>query len=471
MEQTIFTAGIDVGTTTTQVVFSRLTLRTVTGFGMAPRTEIVRREVVWKSPAAFTPLAGEEIDGAGVAALVAEAYAQAGFTPADMTTGAVIVTGESARRRNAPGVVQALAGQAGDFVVAAAGPDLESLLAGRGAGADRLSLEGGPVLNIDVGGGTANFARFENGKAADTACYNVGGRLLRLEGGRAAGISPRLAPVLAALDLPLRPGDEVTFAQGEAIAAALAQVLAEGAGLAPMSPLARAMVTNHGLAPAPPPERVTISGGVGACMAAEPPDPFAYGDLGVLLARAIRAHPAFRDAAPAGETLRATVIGAGACSMTLSGSTIDCRGCPFPLKNLPVLRGECVELEALPALAARLGQQYRWLDGPKEFAVALDGPVCPSFPFVEGLAQVLAEFYESLGEAGRLHPVAVEHDFGKALGQALRRRLPKGTPVLCIDGVPCREGDYLDLGAPLPGGAVPVMVKTLLFSGDGRNEQ
>ena len=51
-----------------------------------------------------------------------------------LRTGAVIITGETARKENANEVLEALSDLAGDFVVATAGPDLESILAARGAG-------------------------------------------------------------------------------------------------------------------------------------------------------------------------------------------------------------------------------------------------------------------------------------------------------------------------------------------------
>lgn len=70
----------------------------------------------------------------------------------------------------------------GDFVVASAGPHLESVIAGHGAGAQTLSEQRlCRVLNIDIGGGTANYALFDAGKISGTACLNVGGRLLETD--------------------------------------------------------------------------------------------------------------------------------------------------------------------------------------------------------------------------------------------------------------------------------------------------
>lgn len=63
------------------------------------------------------------------------------MTPEMLRTGAVIITGETARKENANEVLEALSDLAGDFVVATAGPDLESVLSARGAGTDALSKE------------------------------------------------------------------------------------------------------------------------------------------------------------------------------------------------------------------------------------------------------------------------------------------------------------------------------------------
>ena len=134
MREQLLSVGIDIGTSTTQLVISRLTLENRANPFSVPRVDISEREVLYRSEIHFTPLKSDvRIDGPGVRAIVAEEYQKSGFRPQEVATGAVIITGETARKENAQEVLSALAEFAGDFVVATAGPDLESILAARGA--------------------------------------------------------------------------------------------------------------------------------------------------------------------------------------------------------------------------------------------------------------------------------------------------------------------------------------------------
>ena len=134
------------------------------------------------------------LDGAKIREIVEQEYRAAGVTPDMLQTGAVIITGETARKENAREVLEALAGLAGDFVVATAGPDLESVLAARGAGADKLSeRERCCLLHYDIGGGTSNLALLDRGKLLSTGCLDVGGRLVKVKDGKVAYVSERCA--------------------------------------------------------------------------------------------------------------------------------------------------------------------------------------------------------------------------------------------------------------------------------------
>ena len=235
--ETLLSVGIDLGTTTTQLVFSRLTVRNEGSAFSVPNYTVAAREVLRRSAVHFTPLRSErELDAEAIARIVDAEYAAAGIDRRAVQTGAVIITGETARRENARAVLEALSGYAGDFVVATAGPALESALAGRGAGAaDYAQAHACTVVNLDIGGGTTNIARFTNGALTDTACLNVGGRLVKLEpDGRVTYVSPVLRPFV-----PYAPGDRLTPQDLAPTVALLTEILEEALGFRPVQDEAR----------------------------------------------------------------------------------------------------------------------------------------------------------------------------------------------------------------------------------------
>src|ERR1700689_2175324 len=188
----LMTVGIDIGSSGTQVIFSRVNLRRM-GEDLTSRYYVVSRETLYQSPVALTPYQSEErIDDAALGKIIDDAYAGAGLHPDDIDTGAVILTGEALRRENAQGIARILSEQGGEFVCATAGHHMESLLAAFGSGASRVSHdENKRVLNIDIGGGTTKLALVEKGQVTATAAVHIGGRLQVVD---EAGKIARLAP-------------------------------------------------------------------------------------------------------------------------------------------------------------------------------------------------------------------------------------------------------------------------------------
>ena len=198
MSESLLSVGLDVGTTSTQMVVSRLLVENrASGFAV-PEMEITQRQILYRSPVYFTPLLeGKLVDGAQIRRIVEEEYRKAGITREQVDTGAIIITGETSRKENARTVLAALSELAGDFVVATAGPDLESVLAAKGAGAVEYSARTGKtVLHMDIGGGTSNLALIRDGKVVQTGCFNVGGRLVTFS---ETGAVTYLSPVLLGL--------------------------------------------------------------------------------------------------------------------------------------------------------------------------------------------------------------------------------------------------------------------------------
>ncbi len=445
----LLSVGIDVGTTTTQLVFSHLTVKNEANAFTVPQFSIAQKEVIYRSQIHFTPLLTQTlIDAEGVERIIAQEYRRAGVEKSDVQTGAVIITGETARKENARQVLNALSGYAGDFVVATAGPSLESVLAGKGSGAAAYSKEHHcAVLNLDIGGGTTNMALFEDGELMDTGCLNVGGRLMKFdENGRCTYLSPVLKPYFS------------ENADPNEVSKFLTQILLEALGFQKGERHCD-FITDKLCKPA---NILCFSGGVADLIDEKPRDDFAFGDLGVLLGRAIyRSELCKNGFLRAKETIRATVIGAGSHTTELSGSTIFYDNAAFPLKNLPVASlTEAEEADEPHALAQHIERRLRLFDD-EAAVIALRGKRNPKFSELCKLADGLAMALR--GKQTAPHVIAVENDMGKALGQALGMLMPE-TPLICLDGVHLPNGAYLDIGAPIAGGQVlPVVIKTLVI--------
>ena len=446
MSERLVSVGLDVGTTTTQLIVSELTVENRASSFAVPEMEITERVIRYKSPVHFTPLSDEShVDGAAIREIVTAEYEKAGIKQADVDTGAIIITGETSRKENAKAVLEALSDFAGEFVVATAGPDLESVLAAKGAGAvDYSQRTGKTVLHMDIGGGTSNLALIENGRITRTGCFNIGGRLLKFD---QDGAVTYVSPVLRELDI------------GQA-AEILVQGLEMAAGLRPATALMDKLMTKEaGRAwiPPAPGAVISFSGGVADCIEREHP-PLAFGDMGPALGKAIRESRLCQGEYVLGqETIRATVIGAGCHSAQLSGSTVFYRGVSLPVKNLPVAVFTAVEQDSsgLPEL---IRQRVAEKDA-RGVVLAMPGYDPPTYEKVTALAEKICR-----GVEDRPVYICLEADMAKALGHSLSLRLPGDTPCLCIDRLRLQEESFLDVGSPV-GPAIPVIIKTLVLSG------
>lgn len=440
MGERLLSVGLDVGTTSTQMVVSRLTVENQASAFSVPDMEIRQRELLYQSPVYFTPLLeGNRMDAAALRRLVEQEYEKAGITRQMVDTGAVIVTGESSRTENAAAVMEALSDLAGHFVVAAAGPDLESVLAAKGAGAaDYSGRTGETVLHMDIGGGTSNLALIQKGEITATGCMNVGGRLVKLE----RGIITYVSPVLQGI-FHKQVGEALSQEEARHLTVRLAEALEMAAGLRPSDGLLEQLTTREAAGALPlnaPGEKLTLSfsGGVADCIEREIPWQ-EFGDIGPLLGQAIGTSRLCSGKYVLGtNTIRATVIGAGCHSTQLSGSTVYSQNVQFPLKNIPVITQK-----------AQRTQQ----EGNVFFA--LPGVRSPTYAQVQQMAAEISRLPQPIY-------LCLEQDMAKALGQAMALRLGRNAEILCIDRIRAHPGDYLDVAAPV-GPAFPVVVKTLVL--------
>lgn len=471
--ETILSVGIDVGTTTTQMVFSRLYMENTAGIYNVPKVSITDKQVVYRSEVYETPLLDREhIDAERIRGLAESVYADAGIRPEDVSTGAVIITGESARKENAESIVRTLAGMAGEFVVSAAGPDMESEIAGKGSGAWRASRDGHcRVVNLDIGGGTTNAVLFNRGRTVMTGCIDVGGRLIRVKGdGTVTGFSAAAKEVADAIGVPLREGmrDEAAL---RSIAARMAALIAEMVGLKERSLLYDRVITPDS-APfeiTAVPDALCYSGGVADAVRGmfSEADIYRFGDIGILLGDAIREDPQLctLEHIEADNTIAATVIGAGNYTTTVSGSTISTDAGLLPVKNLVVYRMTEREQERLfDEDGAEFGENLRRHIGMngQDIAIALRGLPDPSYTQVKRLARAMAQAADSCMSPDRPLIPVFENDMAKVFGMCFRSVSKR--ELLSIDGISVQAADHIDIGRPIVGGlVVPVVVKTLLF--------
>ncbi|WP_105107729.1 ethanolamine ammonia-lyase reactivating factor EutA [Streptococcus suis] len=477
MSEKILSVGIDIGTATTQLVLSELVVENIASVFTIPRVYITDKHVLYRSEIIFTPIFDNLlIDVESIKEFVRQEYQKAGISKSMIQMGAVIITGETARKDNASQVLEALSGYAGDFVVATAGPDLESIIAGKGAGSYQYSQEHHTsVANIDIGGGTSNISVYREGDLIDTACFDIGGRLVKVDPSSQliTYIAPKLQEIIAKENWQLKVGCQVNRRDLDALISVLVSVLEQSLGLDTDSPYYELLQTNHGLKLDYPIRCVSFSGGVADAVfqTDRSVSEFHYGDIGILLGKAISQSKIFSDkkVIESVETIRATVVGAGSHTTEVSGSTITYISKVLPIKNIPVLKlSSQDEQGSQQELAGAIKEKSRWFmleNEVQELALALEGIKSPSFVRVQEYAQAILEGMKDSIDRGIPLLVVVKEDMAKVLGQSLFALLPKDYPFVCIDSVDVQNGDYIDIGNPLVEGSVlPVVVKTLVFS-------
>lgn len=475
-KEKLLTVGIDLGTSTTQLVLSELTVENFASAFTVPRISISDKKVIYKSDIIFTPLLNQtEIDDTPIKEFVTRQYQKAGINKEDIQMGAVIITGETARKMNSSKVLEALSGYAGDFVVATAGPDLESIIAGKGAGAEKYSeKQKGAVCNIDIGGGTSNLAVFKNGDVVDTACFDIGGRLIKVDPQtmQVTYIAPKIKEIIKELGNGPQEGQLTSQQQLSPIIEVLTQVINNSVGVGERSRFYDLLVTNHPLRLDQDITSLTFSGGVADCLQETlPADPFRYGDIGLLLGNSIRRSALFKEkeVLTSSETIRATVVGAGSHTAEVSGSTIAYTEQVLPIKNLPILKmAKDDETLTKEGLAQRITEKLNWYrleDDAPNVALAFKGLGNPSFADVQRYGEAVVEGLADMILRRQPLIVIVQEDMAKALGHSIHANLPQDYPFVCLDSIHVENGDYIDIGLPVANGQVlPVIVKTLVFN-------
>ena len=472
---TLISVGIDVGTATSQIVFSRIVLRRL-GRELSSRFVVTERQTLYLSPIHFTPYAAdrERIDDQALGRLVDAAYQEAGISPDHVDTGAIILTGEAIRRDNARAIADLFAAQRGNFVCASAGHNFEALLSAHGSGAVSLSAEREcRVLNVDIGGGTTKLAVAEQGKVLSTAAFHVGGRLLATdESGIISVLEPGGQTLARQVGFELQIGDRVSPAQIERLADQMAVAVLTLIHDEKPAPEFEQLWLTPALSGAKSYETIVFSGGVGEYVYGK--ETKSYGDLGAPLGKALQRRISngalIWPVAPARECIRATVMGAAQHTVQVSGNTIyRSNDDLLPRKNLQVLRpaADLSDTIDVPTLAQAIASHFQVFDlkeGEAEVALVFRWSGPPAAIRIAAFCRGLIEGLPRTLASGRPIYLVFDHDLAGSVGTILKNDFAVKNDILAIDGITLRDFDFIDLGKVLePSGTVPVTIKSLVF--------
>lgn len=507
-ELRLTSVGVDIGSATAQVVFSRIVLQR-----QGTRYVVRQRLLLHESDILFTPyLAGNRIDAETLGRFVETQYQAAGLKRDEVDTGALILTGTALARENARNIAELFAAEAGRLVAVSAGDHLESLLAAHGSGAVALARNGETVLNVDIGGGTTKLALCQDGRVVGTAAFDVGARLVALDtAGRVVRLERAAERHAAAAGVRLALGETPAPGALERLATHMAeQVLAfvqrdglgeEHAAVLRTPPLVGPAAT-----------ALTFSGGVAELVYRRATQREGFGDLGHLLAAALRERLGMDDGhgAPGASVrwadtnarapklmqpastangagggarpdplrvlepaagIRATVVGASQYTVQVSGATIFVDPPEaLPLRSLPVVAANLRlgedEVDRA-AVAAEVERAVRSLDqhgaeGPVALAVRWQG--LATWRRLDNCLRGILDGLHGRLERGDPLVLLVEGDVAGLLGIHLKAEIGVHNAVVSVDGVDVAALDHVDLGALIPSsGAVPVVVKSLVF--------
>lgn len=471
------TVGIDIGSSTSHLMFSRVHLQRL-GTALSSRFVVVERKTIWQSPILLTPYAADyTIDIDELGGFIGGCYGYAQVDPDDVDSGAVILTGEAIKRRNARAIAELFAEEAGKFVCASAGHHMECQMAAHGSGAVALSRgHNATLLNVDIGGGTTKFALIEKGTITATAAIAVGGRLMVEAAGKGlVRIEEPAREIANHLGIVLESAQPLAAADRERLVARMARLVVRMIELrAPDELMQRLLVTdpfpgalaNKGI------DALTFSGGVAEYLFKR--ETRRFGDLGFDLAHAIAHSLAHRRDLPPvwdpGQGIRATVIGAAQFSVQVSGNTIAVSAPELlPLHNLPVIACAFelepqIDAQAITAVVHAALVRADIVEGERPIALAFPWRGDPAHARLAALAAGICAALPGTLTAGLPLVLLIDGDIGMSLGRLIRIEIAPNANMIAIDGVQLKQFDYVDVGAMIEAtNVVPIVIKSLLF--------
>ena len=465
----LISVGVDIGSSTSHLVFSRLLLERLDN-----RYVVSKREIMHESEVLLTPYAADQaIDAAALRMFIDEQYDKAKVDPRAIDTGALILTGVAVRRSNARAIADLFAAQAGKFVSVSAGDALETTLAAFGSGAAARSIrEANRVMNVDIGGGTSKIAVCVDGAVVDMTAIDVGARILSFDsGGRVTRIEEAGRRYAAAVGATLVIGQPLDSGVREQIVEHMADRLFETMSSASLGSATAELLRLAAMKNTQAPDVITFSGGVSEYIYGRQSESF--GDLGPLLARAIMSR--VRAWGPRVEQpdqgIRATVVGASQYTIQVSGSTIFVAPMTIlPLRNVPVitpqlpLEDEQLDVEQIAAAVRTALRRLDLHEGEQPVALCYHWQGAAMFARLDAFAHGIRAGLSALLERG--HPLILvgDGDIGGLLGIHFQEEMKLASAIVSIDGITLKEFDFIDIGAMLElSGAVPVVIKSLVF--------
>lgn len=455
--------GVDIGSSTSHLMFSRITLER-----LDTRYVVADREVLFASEICLTPYAAnDDIDTAALADFIDAAYVASGIAKGEVDTGALILTGVAVRRRNARAIGELFSSEAGKFVSVSAGDRLETIMAAHGSGAVAASENGRRILNVDIGGGTTKLALCENGAVIDLTAVEAGARLVATDG---VGVITRLERFGA---LALGDGARLGQLLGDAQKAELGDYMADRICAAIDGTLAAEFRRLDQMTIDGRIDGIVVSGGVSEFFYGKAGDDF--GDIGRELARALKQRLEQREipVLPHVDGIRATVVGASQYTVQVSGSTIffDLNS-TLPMRNIPVIAPrldlpETIIPDAVANAVARHLDLYHMGAGDRPVAVALNWRGSASFHRLDALARGLIAGLAPILAEGHSLVIVADGDIGGLLGLHVRENELTPNAIVSIDGIFLSDFDFVDIGEVINAtGSVPVVVKSLVFPGE-----
>jgi ethanolamine utilization protein EutA len=459
--------GVDIGSSTSHLLFSRLELERQDG-----RYVTVSREVLYQSDILLTPYSGlTTIDGAALGSFIDQQYHAAGLRRDQVDTGALILTGVALLRENARSIAELFASEAGRFVAVSAGDNLEATMAAHGSGAVALSESRGGVMNVDIGGGTTKVVICRDGRTAELMALDIGARLVACDD---ASVITRLEPagraIGARLGLDLEVGSRVSTDDLRRMAGYMVSELLGEIGVGGSSQgsqlLRTAPLHNRDAITA-----ITVSGGVSEFVYGRAERTF--GDLGPLIASELLARVK-EVGAPLLEArggIRATVIGASQYTIQVSGSTIYLSPLDVvPVRNIPVVmphfpwHEEEFESATVGTVIRDALRRFDLLDAAIPVALAAQWEGSATYSRIKAFCTGAVEAMQPHVANGHPLILVFDSDIGGLLGLHFREEMRLALPIISIDGVELREFDFIDIGELIPSsGAVPVVIKSLIF--------